>query len=156
MAELPTLDDWLALPEEQRCRLVDSWSAYTGQGEELLRKIVERFKSEYGHLRGLAVQGIGVYHCGYWVLGVAHPFVFDRRLLPQRYLGVGLRAAYSGPLPPEFRGENMWADENFERFVDRCAVEIRQKLGRPNMTREEMLQALHGRLWSPKPAGASQ
>jgi hypothetical protein len=29
-------------------------------------------------------------------------------------------------------------------------------LGRPNMTREEMLRALHGRLWSPKPAGPGQ
>jgi hypothetical protein len=37
-----------------------------------------------------------------------------------------------------------WSPPNFERFVDRCANEIRQRLSNPTMSRAEMLHALIG------------
>lgn len=54
--------------------------------------------------------------------------------LPQRYLAIEVRASIRPPLPPEFQGQEyphgyVWSPPNYERFVDRCAMEIRQRLG---------------------------
>ncbi len=36
----------------------------------------------------------------------------------------------------------MWAPQHFEKFVDRCSTEIRKSFNSPEMTREDMLDAL--------------
>jgi hypothetical protein len=86
MADLPKMEEWLALSEDERCRCADSWNPYCGEGAPLLKEIVECFRRTYGHLPGLVVEGFGLYHGGYWVIGVAQPVIFDRRLLPKTYL----------------------------------------------------------------------
>jgi len=145
----PSLSEWLALSEDERARRLAAFDAYAGEGEDLLEQIADRFREEFGRLPDVAIDGPGIYHGGSWVIGVTHPFIFDRRLLPARYLGVEVRAGPRLPLPPEFEGQTypayVWSPPNFERFVDRCAAEIRVRLGDPNMTREAMLHALIGR-----------
>ena len=91
----------------------------------------------------------GIYHGGEWVIDVRYPFIFDRRTLPEHHLGVRLHKLSQPPLPPEFANQHypdgyVWSPPNFERFVDRCANEIRQRLGKPTMSRAEMLHALVG------------
>ena len=144
------MTEWLGLAEENRVRHVARLNAYAGEGAQLIRQIADRFRDEFGHLPGLTMTGHGVYHGGSWVIGASHPFVFDRRWLPNRYLGVEVRASIRPPLPPEFEGQEyphgyVWSPPNYERFVDRCADEIRQRLGNPEMTRAQMLHALVGR-----------
>ena len=147
---LPSLDAWIELPEDERTRRMAAFNAYVGEGAELVSQISARLREQLKHLREVAVDDGGIYHGGSWTIGVSHPFIFDRRLIPERYLGVEVRAGARSPLPPEFEGQArpngyVWSPPNFERFVDRCASEIGQRLGQPNMTREEMLHALIGR-----------
>jgi hypothetical protein len=42
---LPTLRDWLKLPEAERVRWVGSLNAYAGECEELLNEVLQRFRS---------------------------------------------------------------------------------------------------------------
>jgi hypothetical protein len=147
--DMPGIQEWLELSEPERSRRLASLNAYAAEDEALLKEIADRFRHEYAHLRGVQITGLGVYHGGSWVIGVSHPFVFDRRLLPQYYLGVPVKTGVSMPLPEEFQGQEfphayVWAPKNFERFVDRCADQVRREFGRPDMTREEMLHALIG------------
>ena len=63
-----------------------------------------------------------------------------------------VRSKISGILPEEFiinkdredwqEREFVWAPERFEKYVDRCAKEIKEQLKNPDMTREDMLSAL--------------
>ena len=149
MAKEPSLTQWLSLTDEERAQLLGSWNAYAGEGETLLRDVIDRFQAEYGRLKGVTITGPGVYHCGEWIIRLTHPFIFDRRTLPLHYLGVRILSGRAPPLPPEFEGQTLpqayvWAPTNFERFVDRCGDEVRGQLGRPDLTREEMLDALLG------------
>jgi hypothetical protein len=141
--KMPSLEEWLELTEPERARRVAELNAYEGEGETLLQQATARFREEFGSLRGLAISGLGVHHGGSWVIGVSHPLIFDRRRVPTYYLGLPVNATVSQPLPEEFQGY-AWAPENYERFVDRCSHEIRRELGRPEMSREEMLHALIG------------
>jgi len=148
--EMPSLTEWIELPDDERVRRVAKLNPYAGEGEELIRQIADRFRGEFGHLPGLDISGHGIYHGGSWVIGASHPLVFDRRRLPSRYLGVDVRASIQLPLPPEFQGHEyphgyVWSPPNYERFVDRCADEIRERLGDPDMTREQMLHVIVGR-----------
>jgi len=146
---LPTIDEWLELSERERVQRVAALNAYAGEGEELLRIAVDRFRKDFGHLKGLKISGPGVYHGGSWVIGASHPFVFDKRLLPPTYLGMTVHQSTSHPLPVEFQNQErprgyVWSPPNFSQFVDRCGEEVRRELGNPAMTREEMLHALIG------------
>jgi hypothetical protein len=146
---IPSLDAWIELPDDERTRRMAASNPYVGEGAELVRQISGRLREQLKNLREVAIDDGGIYHGGSWTIRVTHPFIFDRRLIPERYLGVEIRAGARPPLPPEFEGQAangyVWSPRNFERFVERCAGEIRQRLGRPSMTREEMLHALIGR-----------
>ncbi|HSL71066.1 MAG TPA: hypothetical protein VK864_12545, partial [Longimicrobiales bacterium] len=136
--------------DRERATLLSGWNPYGGEGGQLLSEIADDFRAKYGHLAGLEVVGPGVYHGGYYVIAVRHPFVFDRGLLPGTHLGISVHASIRGALPPEFAEGTrqlsyVWASLHYEQFVDRCADQIRAQLGRPDMTREELLSALVGR-----------
>ena len=146
---VPDLKFWKRLtPEEQHARLADY--SEREEARPLIKCILSDFRDAYGHIEGLMVdEEPGIYHGGSWVIDVTHPFIFDRRSLPPEHLGVSLHTGSQLPLPPEFADQHYpdgyaWSPPNFERFVDRCANEIRQRLGNPTMSRTEMLHALIG------------
>jgi hypothetical protein len=146
---VPTFDQWLRLSEKERAHEVARLNGYDGVGAALIEHIAERFREEFGHLPGIQIDGPGIPQGGGWVIAVTHDFIFDRRWLPSYYLGVPVKASCRPPLPAEFANQQypagyVWTPPNFERFVDRCAHEIRERLGSPNMSREEMLHALIG------------
>jgi hypothetical protein len=80
------------------------------------------------------------------------PFVFDRRKIPKSFQGFEVRYNIrSSTFPPEFNvdeEEQVTVEEanhpkRYVLFVKRCADEIREKLGDPKMSKEEMLDALN-------------
>jgi hypothetical protein len=113
--------------------------------------ILKNFEEKYGTLKkkGLRIEGLNMIdpkrkkH----VIVISKPFIFDNRSLPKIYQGLEIKAKIEGDLPEEFKPnmiqkEYTWAPKKFEKYVDRCATEIRKKLNNPNMSREEMLDAL--------------
>jgi hypothetical protein len=140
-----TFEDWRQLSDEERRDVAATWNPYAGEGNEIVAAAAERLRSK---LTGDIEVHHGVYHGGDWIIRVTVPFVFDRRSLPESFLGIRVMH-FSLDLPPEFRvrdsrAEYVWAPERYELFVDRAAQEIRGKLGRADMSREEMLDALCG------------
>jgi hypothetical protein len=144
---VPTFAEWLELPDAERTKIRDSWNPYGGEGRELISEVSEHLRLELSHLP-LEFSGPGVYHGGQWVIAIRRPFIIDKRELPQYYLGIMVHYSQLGELPPEFEAgrtnEYVWAPEHYERFVDRAGEEIRRTLGKPNLTRDEMLEALTG------------
>ena len=138
-----TLDEWLALSDEERGRIAGAWSPYdTGGIEQLLNEIVDEFRRRHPRLD---IQGFGNVH-GSLELVVLHPFVFDNRLIPGSFLGLAVRSSLSEPLPDDFEKFTgyVWAPENYANFVDKHADQVRSGLGEPEMSRDEMLNALIG------------
>jgi hypothetical protein len=114
---------------------------------DIVSAAADRFRMQFAPQSDVEVRH-GVYHGGDWIIGVTVPMVFDKRSLPETFLGITVRQ-FTKDLPPEFqvrdpRAEYVWAPERYELFVDRAAAEIREKLGRPDTTRKEMLDALCG------------
>jgi hypothetical protein len=116
-------------------------------------EILKHFESKYGILKkkGLRIEGLSMIdpkrkkH----VIMVSKPFMFDNRLLPKTYEGLDIKAKIEGTLPKEFafkkdsaKKEYIWAPAKFEKYVDRCSDEIRKNFNNPDMSREEMLDAL--------------
>ncbi len=88
---------------------------------------------------------------GNYELSVFRPFVFDNRILPKVFEGVKIKNVEVGARPQEFdvdENENFipldeyHSPEKYIKFVDRCFDDIRLQLGNPNMSKEEMLDAL--------------
>jgi hypothetical protein len=120
-----------------------------------MNNIIRKFKDKYKNFEryGLVVADDIINIEGVNFININYPFIFDRRWLPKTFEGFGIRGGVnSSDLPEEFQIDEseldwykksyVWAPERFEKFVDRCADEIRQKLDNNNMTREEMLDAL--------------
>ena len=113
-------------------------------------EILKDFESKYSPLKkkGLRIEGMNMIdpkrkkH----VIMVSKPFVFDNRALPKIYQGIEVKSKIEGALPEEFKVEigkaYVWAPQHFEKFVDRCSNEIKKTLNNPNMSRNEMLDAL--------------
>ncbi len=116
-------------------------------------EILKHFETKYGTLKkkGLRIEGLSMIdpkrkkH----VIMVSKPFMFDNRQLPKVYEGLEIKAKIEGILPKEFafkkdaiKKEYVWAPSKFEKYVDRCAEEIRLQFGNPDMTRQDMLDAL--------------
>jgi len=118
--------------------------------------ILERFISKYGHLtkKGLKIIGLAEIDSEkrIKVIVISKPFVFDSRQIPDKFEGLKIRRQVHGKLPTEFiirrpsadgtKLDFIWAPERFEKFVDRKIDNIRERLGDPNMSREEVLDAL--------------
>ena len=138
-----TLDDWIALPDEERRRIVREWSPYDTSGiDPLLNQIVEEFRRRHPHLN---IEGLGNVH-GSLELVVTHPFVFDKRSVPSSFLGLAVRTSLSSQLPDDFEvfSSYIWAPENYANYVDNHLDEIRSALDEPDMDRAEILHALIG------------
>lgn len=116
-------------------------------------EILKNFESKYNTLKkkGLRIEGLSMIdpkrkkH----VIMISKPFLFDNRQLPKTYEGLEIKSKIEGGLPEEFKfdkdaakKEYLWAPAKFEKFVDRCSDEIRKQFGNPNMSRQEMLDAL--------------
>jgi hypothetical protein len=116
-------------------------------------EILKNFESKYQTLKkkGLRIEGLSMIdpkrkkH----VIMISKPFLFDNRQLPKIYEGLEIKSKIEGILPEEFKvnreapkKEYVWAPIKFEKYVDRCAEEIRKQFGNPNMSRKEMLDAL--------------
>lgn len=121
-----------------------------------MEEILERFEKKYGHLKakGLKFKGLAEIDAEkrIKVIVISKPFVFDGRLIPDKYEGIRIRRHIHGKLPTEFkirppaddgtRVDFIWAPERFEKFVDRKMDSIRERLQSPEMSREEILDAL--------------
>ena len=119
-------------------------------------RTLENFKERYKHLekKGLRILGIKLVdpEKKTHVIEISRPLIFDSRVIPDRYEGLRVKRRIHGALPEEFqidrdavdwhKKEYVWAPERFEKYVDRNADKIRKKLGDPNMSREDMLDAL--------------
>lgn len=116
-------------------------------------EILKSFESKYGSLKkkGLRIEGLSMIdpkrkkH----VIMISKPFLFDNRQLPKSYEGLEIKSKIEGGLPEEFKVEKetvkkeyLWAPFKFEKYVDRCSNDIRKQFGNPDMTRQEMLDAL--------------
>jgi hypothetical protein len=116
-------------------------------------EILKSFESKFGSLKkkGLRIEGLTMIdpkrrkH----VINISKPFLFDNRLLPKTYEGLEIKSKIEGGLPEEFKiqkespvKEYLWAPNKFEKYVDRCADEIKKQFGNPEMSRNEMLDAL--------------
>lgn len=138
-----TIDEWIALSEEERRRIAGDWSPNDTSGiDQLLADIVDEFREKHPDLN---IRGLGNVH-GSLELVVVHPFIFDRRKIPDSFLGLAVRKSLSEPLPDDFEvfSGYVWAPENYADFVDMHEKEVRTALGDLEMTREEMLHALIG------------
>lgn len=113
-------------------------------------EILNHFQKKFKPLtkEGLRFQGLSLIDVKRkkHVIMISKPFVFDNRKLPKVYDGLEIKAKIEGELPQEFKvdasREYIWAPQRFEQYVDRCSDEIRKKFKQPNMSRQEMLDAL--------------
>ena len=116
-------------------------------------EILKNFESKFGSLKkkGLRIEGLTMIdpkrkkH----VINISKPFLFDNRLLPKTYEGLDIKSKIEGGLPEGFKIDKeavtkdyLWAPSKFEKYVDRCAEDIKKQFGNPNMSRSEMLDAL--------------
>ena len=138
-----TFDEWIELSDEERGQIARQWSPYDTSGiDQLLNDIADEFRRKHPRLN---FQGLGNVH-GSLELVVVRPFIFDKRLIPNSFLGLAVRTSLSEPLPDDFEvhSDYVWAPENYANFVDNHADEVRSALGNPEMSRDEMLHALIG------------
>lgn len=121
-------------------------------------QILKNFETKFGYLKkkGLTIDGLAMVdpkkkkH----VIKVSRPLVFDNRVLPKRFEGLDIKynIQLRADMPMEFcvdrknpdwhKYQYIWAPERFEKFVDRCADDIKKALGNQEMSRQEMLDAL--------------
>ena len=119
-------------------------------------RTLENFKERFKHLekKGLRIIGIKLIdpikktH----VIEISRPIIFDSRAIPDRYEGLKIKRRIHGSLPEEFqidrdsvdwhKREYVWAPERFEKFVNRESETIRKTLGDPEMSKEDMLNAI--------------
>ena len=119
-------------------------------------RTLDNFKERYKHLekKGLRILGIKLIdpRKKTHVIEISRPIIFDSRVIPDRYEGLRVKRKIHGALPEEFqinrdsvdwhKREYVWAPERFEKYVDREADIIRKTLGDPEMSREDMLNAI--------------
>jgi len=148
--KVPEWSNWLKMTENERVECQHTWNAYKGEGQDIIEKVLSKFKEEYGNIPRLEILGKGIYHGGTWVISVKYPFIFDKRKIPKSFLGVDIRGGTpNGDLPEEFqicntKKEYVWAPERYEKFVDKYMEKIKRELGSLNIDRLEILSALCG------------
>jgi hypothetical protein len=112
--------------------------------------IISAFSNRYGHLKkyGLKINGEANLIGDKNVISISTPFIFDNRLIPDKFMGLIVRKGINeNDLPDVFKNidkekEYIWAYQRFEKFVDMQGDLIKQKLGNIDMTKQDMLDAL--------------
>jgi len=138
-----TLDEWKALSDTESGKIASRWSPYESRKADSVPDLIsEEFRKQYPDLD---FRGLGNVH-GSLELVVMQPFIFDKRLIPNRFLGMPVKVSLREPLPDGFEvfSGYVWAPENYAHLVDSEPEKIRLELGNPSMSREEMLNALIG------------
>ena len=104
--------EWLNLSDSERQQVQENWNVYEKEGYDIAKNVVEKFKCEYGKLPNLTINdNPGIYHGGKWVISIHHPFIFDRRDLPDKYLGIEIRGGVNtSDLPKEFHMKDRMKD----------------------------------------------
>jgi hypothetical protein len=119
-------------------------------------EVLKDFESKYAPLKkkGLKVTGLSLVDAKRkkHAIMVSKPFLFDNRKLPKVYLGLSIKSRIEGDLPSEFQIDRtnpdwakvnyIWAPERFEAYVNRCQDELKTYFQNPNMTKQEILDAL--------------
>jgi hypothetical protein len=146
----PKWSDWLKMTEEERKKCIYSWNVYNEEGKDVVEMVIEKFQEEYGNIPHLRILGKGILHGGVWVINVQFPFIFDKRKIPNSFLGIDINISITNDsLPDEFkvndpRKEYIWAPDRYEKYVDKNIEIIRQELGNSNMDKTDILSALCG------------
>ena len=138
-----TLEDWAALSTSERREIASKWSPYEPQtADSVPTLIAEEFRRQHPNLD---FRGLGNVH-GSLELVVIRPFIFDKRLIPDSFLGLVVKSSLSESVPDGFDVYSgyVWAPENYANFVDKNMETIREALGNDSISREEMLHALIG------------
>ena len=121
-------------------------------------EILKNFESKYGHLKkkGLTIEGLAMVDVKKkkHVIKISRPLIFDNRLLPKKFEGLDVKTniKLNDDLPKEFKFDRsqpdwhkkqyIWAPERFVKYVERCEKEIKTQLNSPQMSKEEVLDAL--------------
>jgi hypothetical protein len=131
--------DYAELFERDKAKLSLSWRIPEDIGNEL-HAILPEFTTGDTQIDPLLYQ-----------LSLNVPLIFDHRKIPKNYNGFKVVVSVSGfESYPEWEFGNMVCDnyeghmdpQRYINFVNRCASEIREKLNAPEMTAEEMLDAI--------------
>ncbi len=84
-------------------------------------------------------------------ISVKHPFIFDNRLISEKFNGISVDNTTVGKFPEEFPSENAelpieeWFSlEHYLKFVENNLSIIRKELNKPSLTIKEALDALSG------------
>ncbi len=111
---------------------------------------LKRFEERYGYLKKMGVTFEGIQMIDpikrKQAIVLTRPFLFDCRLLPKKYEGVEIKIRIRGELPQEFKVNNskdyIFAPDKFEGYVSKNINKLRDYFEKPEMTKEEILDAL--------------
>lgn len=112
--------------------------------------ILKRFQERYGYLKKMGVTFEGIQMTDTikkkHSIILTRPFLFDCRLLPKRYEGIEIKVRIQGGLPAEFKptspSDYTFAPEKFIQYVEKNLDTLRAHFDKPEMTKEELLDAL--------------
>ena len=91
--------------------------------------------------------------CDYYEIHITYPFIFDIRLIPEKFNGVKVISGFAADegLPSIFQSGNaevflgdLFSAEQYEKFAENNIEKIRIKLKRPDLGKLEALDALTG------------
>jgi len=113
------------------------------KAEISIEEILEEHSSETGKSK--------IYDPPKKQINVTHLFVFDVRLIPEKFNDCEVKSYMKGGFPPEFPSTedslplNLWfAPERYIAFVNNNIKLIRNELNNPTLTKDEALDALTG------------
>lgn len=113
------------------------------KAEISIEEIIEEHSSETGKSN--------IYDPPKKQINVTHLFVFDVRLIPEKFNDCEVKSYMKGGFPPEFPSTedslplNLWfAPERYIAFVNNNIELIRNELNNPTLTKDEALDALTG------------
>lgn len=122
-------------------------------------EIINRFKKMNSKLMDLNPE-VGIENiiedekgnkCNKWIIKVFHPFIFDNRLIPDKFDEIEVDSITMGTYPKEFPSnyaelplEDWSSPERFVKFVENNLSLIRKTLKHPTITTNEALDAITG------------
>ena len=120
-----SFQEWLALGEEERKLIYDSWDRYRGDGEGIVAEACRLFKEVFKKHKDIVNISYGLYHGGDWIISITLRVGYDLKI-PDEYLGFGVVKLYDGlagrlrkKLSSEYSGD-------VERFIEGEMGEFRK------------------------------